>query len=443
MPHRDRRHDTELPDWFSPAFAHLDEADRRRVITLWQNEPVLRELAARLDKFRQPETLRCALCHSTRVYHVNPSAPEKLHCKSCHRNSSLYHGTPFSGLMHALHHRLYAILLTLWGCWRKEEAVWLSHCINKTTWDQYIVRLTPLLRQVSGRSVTAVPRYVLGFLPGELGLHCPHCDSAWLNWGEAAPADNPLIHCEDCHRTFLMHDVTGSPVGSPTVPDTFSPVPANRGRDMAVPAWFRREFAHVTPGQYQHLREVWLREPLLREVAGELDAQNPLMGGVHACVRCGSTGLSQYHTPGVVTTYYYCAACKSRFSEAEGTVFYKIPRHFWYRLYTVLVCLWTSWKQAQSLSVCQIGSNCGITPYRKRLRPLIDACRGDNPVTPRPRKMLGFSPAEQGVSCISCTSGHLVMEGVTKISPDNPLVVCRDCGARFRLQEWLQARDAR
>ncbi|UAN24773.1 hypothetical protein KGP25_24680 (plasmid) [Enterobacter sp. JBIWA003] len=23
MPHRDRRHDTELPDWFSPAFAHL------------------------------------------------------------------------------------------------------------------------------------------------------------------------------------------------------------------------------------------------------------------------------------------------------------------------------------------------------------------------------------------------------------------------------------
>jgi len=32
---------------------------------------------------------------------------------------------------------------------------------------------------------------------------------------------------------------------------------------------------------------------------------------------------------------------------------------------------------------------------------------------------------------------------VTKISPDNPLVVCRDCGACFRLQEWLQARDAR
>lgn len=443
MPSSNHPHTAVLPDWFTPAFAHLDEADRQRVVALWQAEPVLRELATRLDKFRHPDTLCCPLCHSPRVINVDPATPEKLHCKSCHRSSSQYHGTPFAGLHHARHPRLYAILLTLWGCWRKEDAVWLSHCTDKTHWDGHIVRLTPLLRQVTGRQVTATPRFVLGFQPSELGLHCPHCDSVWLNWGEAAPASNPLIHCKDCQQTFLMHDVTGAPDALPPATGEAQPVTTNRGRDTAVPAWFRREFAHVTPGQYQHLREVWLREPLLRDIVDELDAQNPLMGRVHACIRCGNTHLTQRRSSAIVTIYYYCPACQQQFSDADGTIFYNIPRHFWYRFYTVLVCLWTSWKQAQCLSVCQIGSTTGFTPYRKRLRPLIDARRGDKPVTPRPRKMLGFTPAEQGVNCITCNSGHLVMEGVTKISPDNPQVVCRDCGARFRLQAWFRSREVR
>lgn len=418
---------TALPYWYPEAFSHLPAVDYGRVAALWQAEPVLRLIATRLDDYRTRVQLRCPYCGGTDIRPVSVKFPDKLQCRQCQRKQNRFTGTPFAGLHHARQSRLLAVLVTLWGGWRKEDAVWFSDSVNKTNWDQYHRRLIPFLNRYNEGPVTPVPHYLFGFTPGQQGLRCPDCGSSWLAYGESAPSENPLVVCEDCGKRFRMNPVPGDAL------------PAGHSEETALPRWFRREFAHTTPAQFDHLKAVWQREPVLRELTDRLDAMNPLMGDVYECVWCGGHQLSKYETDTSPNAVYYCHACQQRFVSVEKTLFYNIPVKFWYRFYTVAVSLWTSWKPVQARAACRIPSANSYSSYCKRLRPLIDELCQDRPVTPRPRLLVGFSPGEQGVRCVYCGSSCLKTDCVTKYSQENPRINCLGCGGHFRLYEWMGA----
>lgn len=417
-----------LPDWYPVAFSHLDAVEYGRVAQLWQNEPVLRELATALDQ-RNPGLItltQCPHCHSTDI--CPGTRPEEYRCRACQRCSSPYTHTPFFDLHHVRHSRLYAVLVTLWGTWREEDAAWLSDCKSKQIWKQYCQRLKPILALLGHRPVTPQPRYLRGFTPGQQGIHCPACNSTQLAYSETMPVGNPEVHCQVCQADFVMY---------PDIPKGVDPFAANTPQsDIPVPQWFSRLFTHATQAQYQHLREVWQREPVLREAVERLDAQNPEQGAVYACPYCQNKHIRPRKTVSSIEGYY-CPACDNPFTATTGTLFSRMrPEHFW-RLYAVLVMLWTQWRPTQVFALCGLRSVSAFLIYHKRLGPLLEEFT-DTAVTPTPRNLLGFTPGQQGVHCVNCLSTHLITEGITVMPLDNPNICCLDCGHKFMLRVWWQ-----
>ncbi|HCB3587919.1 hypothetical protein [Citrobacter koseri] len=231
---------TALPDWYPDAFSHLPASDYARVVALWHTEPVLRLIASRLDDYRTREQLCCPYCGGMDVQPTSANFPDKLQCRQCQRKQNRFTGTPFADVHHARHSRLLAVLVTLWGSWRKEDAVWFSDCVDKAHWDQYHQRLISFLNRYNDGPVTPVPHYLFGFTPGQQGIRCPDCGSSWLVYSEDAPSEKPLVICEDCGKRFRMHPV--SEEGGMT-----DDAGMKRAQGDALPAWFRREFTHTTP----------------------------------------------------------------------------------------------------------------------------------------------------------------------------------------------------
>lgn len=415
-----------LPDWYPVAFSHLDAMEYASVTRLWHHEPVLRDLVDELDK-RNPGLItftHCPHCHSADI--CPGTRPEEYRCRTCHRCSSPYTHTPFFDLHHARHSRLYAVLVTLWGTWQVEDAAWLSDCKSKQIWKQYCHRLKPILALIGGRAVTHTPRYLRGFTPGQQGLHCPACASTQLVYSETMPVGNPEVHCQVCQTDFVMY---------PDIPKGIDPFAVNTPQyDIPLPRWFSRLFSHASQAQYQHLREVWQREPVLREAVDRLDAQNPEQGAVYACPYCQNKHISPRKTASSIEGYY-CPACDNPFTATTGTVFTRMRQeHFW-RLYAVLVMLWTQWRPTQIFELCQLRSVHPFLTYHKRLAPLLAEFDGA-PITPYPRNLLGFTPGQQGVCCVYCQSTKLITEGITVMPLDNPYICCLDCGQRFMLRVW-------
>ncbi len=416
-----------LPDWYPQAFSHLGAEEYAIVCQIWQREPMLRKLAAELDKYHPPQEMRGipSSCHEVRSMRLMESTHQEYYCRLCRHHHSYYAGTPFHQLDSNQQARLYAVLVTLWGCWRIEEAMWISGCYYKKSWRCYCQRLKPILMLIGKRSVTPNPRYLLGFMPGQQGIHCPVCRSSQLSYVEEMPAGNPMVHCEACQHQFVIY---------PEIPKGIDPFAEKTPYDeVPVPDWFQRLFAHTTQAQYQHLRCVWQREPVLRALADRLDEQNPSLGGVYECPWCGNRRLTAY-----VREYhhdeYYCRACDKTFSASVGSVFYRLQEKYYYRLYSVLVMLWTQWRPANALVIGKLRKLEVFNYYRKRLQPLFDEL-GDQPITPYPRYMSGFKPGRQGVCCIHCQSANLDIVGVVT-TPDNPNICCLDCGSQFRLHVW-------
>ncbi|WP_118988129.1 hypothetical protein [Photorhabdus sp. CRCIA-P01] len=407
-----------LPDWYPRAFSHLDAKEYALVCQIWQREPVLRERVAELDKYHLRGSQEKQAVKPTKHTH------QVYYCHSCQCDHADYFDTPFHLIDHHLHVRLYAVLVTLWGCWCIENAIRISHCHKKSTWERYRQRLAPVLVLTSGRPVTPYPRYLLGFSPGQQGIHCPACQSSRLNYVEEMPAGNPMVHCEACQHQFVMY---------PDIPKGVDPFAEKTPNDqVSEPDWFRRLFAHTTQAQYQHLRCVWQREPVLRALADRLDEQNPTLGGVYECPRCGNRHVTTAHRD-----EYYCQFCDKTFAASVGSLFYNLQRRYYYRLYATLVLLWVQWRPTHASAIGKLRKIEVFNFYRKRLQPLLDEL-GDQPITPYPRYMAGFTLGRQGVHCLCCQSSNVDAVGFIVVCPDNPKIRCQDCGYEFRLQAWRE-----
>ncbi|VXD06295.1 conserved hypothetical protein [Enterobacterales bacterium 8AC] len=411
-----------LPVWFSDAFGHLEKQDADVLIHLWETEPVLREAAARLDKSNpvlNPRT-HCPYCGSDR--YVPSTREREFRCLTCLRQSSPATGTPFADLHRRKYYILYAVLVTFWVNGYIEDVVWLSGCHNKINWKEYARRLEPI-RVDLPVPVTPFPRYLHGFTPEQLGMTCPSCRAHRVVYSEQMPAANPSLSCQVCQHRFVMHPLM--PRG--TLRD---------GSQPEVPAWFRKEFAHTSNADYEHLVTIWHREPVLRELVDRLDEQNPELNRLQECPYCHNHHIFPLggHSEG-----FGCKACGETFVASTGTVFSNMPKDRYWALYRVLVLLWGQWLRKRMLPVSRISTVGQFLVYERRLQPLFAELQG-RPVTPRPRWLMGFTLGEQGVRCLHCQSSNVDTEGRTVWPRDEPKINCAACGHSFMLREWLRHR---
>ena len=201
------------------------------------------------------------------------------------------------------------------------------------------------------------------------------------------------------------------------------------GTRVSVPVWFKPAFAHVTLDAYRELEQIWRDEFALREMVEMLWASQPEHLATVACPYCDNRRLVRVLKP--EQAFYHCDACDSNFSRSKNTPFYRVQRQSYPRIYATAVLLWAPWTPTEAWAISGASDAGLFRRYRCRLEPLflevLDQCRaaGTLPVS-RPRFRLGFSPADQGLQCLRCSSRDL--RYFHRTDADNPGVQCPVCG---------------
>ncbi|WP_337264509.1 MULTISPECIES: hypothetical protein [unclassified Serratia (in: enterobacteria)] len=197
----------EVPAWFEKEFAHTSHAEYEHLVTVWQREPVLRELVERLDE-QNPELNRlqeCPYCHNSHII-LSGGHSEGFACKACGESFVASTGTVFYKMPKDRYWALYRVLVLLWGQWQRRRMLSVSRISTVGQFLIYERRLQPLFAELNGRPVTPRPRWLMGFTPGEQGVGCLHCLSlnVYTEGRTVAPLDDPKITCAVCGHSFML-----------------------------------------------------------------------------------------------------------------------------------------------------------------------------------------------------------------------------------------------
>lgn len=203
----------------------------------------------------------------------------------------------------------------------------------------------------------------------------------------------------------------------------------------ALPEWFSDAFAHVSLDERDELVQLWRSEPALREFTDMLRCAQPELLVTIACPYCDNRSLVYMRKAAV--HLYQCGACDSTFARSKKTPFHRLHRANYARLYATAVLLWGPWTPVQAWRIAGASDTGLFRRYRKRIAPLFAELKeryreSDLHPVSRPRYRLGFSPADQGISCPRCKAAD--MGYFHRTGADNPGFVCRACNYETYLQ---------
>jgi transposase-like protein len=197
-----------LPAWYPRAFAHLSEQDYAVVVSLWHEEPALRELVLLLDSVNpgKRKSYCCPYCGNRNVSRTTlGNATQAWKCSACDMTFSSSTGTPFYWIAPANYHRVYAVAVVLWGPWTIYFAPAIAGLSEGKQLNRYRAKIQPLFDRIEEMPLVSHLRYRLGFSPAQQGAQCLRCKSDDLRFSKRSDPDNPCITCRQCGYSTFVH----------------------------------------------------------------------------------------------------------------------------------------------------------------------------------------------------------------------------------------------
>lgn len=190
----------------------------------------------------------------------------------------------------------------------------------------------------------------------------------------------------------------------------------------ALPDWYRNVFGHLPAEEYEALCQLWFEESALRTLVLCLDHCHSVK--TPTCPHCESSQTR--YRPG--PKQYACASCGQKFTRYAGTPFFQTqPRHY-PLVYAVAVLLWSGYNLDQAWRASGASGYASFRSKLKKVRAFME-----NTVLPpwssKPTYRLGFTPAEQGLACLRCSSSDVFY--LYRVPVNNPTLRCRGCSYTF------------